>query len=94
MMYWWGNQMSAWGWVLMSVSSIVFWALVIAAVVALVRYTRTGAMGRRAEQAARPGPEQLLAERYARGEIDEMEYQRRLDTLKGAVTDRRSSGQP
>jgi putative membrane protein len=31
-----------------------------------------------------PTPEQLLAERFARGEIDEEEYWRRLDTLGGA----------
>ncbi|MFI9201609.1 SHOCT domain-containing protein [Streptomyces sp. NPDC053048] len=29
-------------------------------------------------------PEQILAERYARGEIDEEEYQRRLATLRGS----------
>lgn len=32
----------------------------------------------------RPGPEQILAERYARGEIDEEEYERRLATLRGS----------
>jgi putative membrane protein len=85
MMYWWGNQMTVWGWVLMSVSSIAIWALVIAAIVALVRYTRTGGTDRRPEQSARPSPQQLLAERYARGEIDETEYLRRLDTLEGAA---------
>ncbi|MFI0716705.1 SHOCT domain-containing protein [Streptomyces inhibens] len=31
-----------------------------------------------------PTPEQILAERYARGEIDEEEYQRRLATLRGS----------
>ena len=29
----------------------------------------------------RPTPEELLAERFARGEIDEQEYRTRLDTL-------------
>ena len=32
----------------------------------------------------RPSPERLLAERFARGEIDEDEYRRRLATLTGA----------
>jgi putative membrane protein len=32
---------------------------------------------------ARPAPEQLLAERFARGEIDEEEYRRRLARLTG-----------
>jgi len=33
---------------------------------------------------AEPGssPERLLAERYARGEIDDDEFRRRLDTLR------------
>ncbi|MFJ9695945.1 SHOCT domain-containing protein [Kitasatospora sp. NPDC101183] len=31
-----------------------------------------------------PTPEQLLAERFARGEIDEEEYRRRLATLRSA----------
>lgn len=33
-----------------------------------------------------PTPEQLLAERFARGEVDEQEYHRRLDTLRTAQT--------
>jgi putative membrane protein len=90
MMYWWGDQMSGWGWAMMSLSSIAFWALVIAAIVALVRYTRTAGADRRPEQPARSRPEQLLAERYARGEIDEAEYERRLDTLDAGASDRSS----
>lgn len=31
-----------------------------------------------------PGPEQLLAERFARGEIDAEEYRHRLETLRSA----------
>jgi putative membrane protein len=31
------------------------------------------------------GPEQLLAERFARGEIDESEYRARLDVLAGTA---------
>ncbi|WP_369221211.1 SHOCT domain-containing protein [Streptomyces sp. R39] len=30
------------------------------------------------------GRRRILAERYARGEIDEEEYRRRLDTLRGS----------
>jgi len=88
MMYWWGDHMNGWGWALMSPSSVAFWALVITAIVALVRYTRTADADRRREQSARPAPEQLLAERYTRGEIDEAEYRRRLDILDAGVSDR------
>ena len=51
-------------------------ALVITAVVLVVRHYRSG------PQAAR-GAESLLAERFARGEIDEAEFQRRRDALRG-----------
>jgi putative membrane protein len=87
MMYWWGDQMNGWGWALMSISTVVFWALMIVGIVALIRYARSPGPDRRSQ--TRPAPEQVLAERYARGEIDESEYRRRLDTLGSAgVTDR------
>jgi len=83
MMYW-GNGMSGWGMTLMTVSSLLFWGLVIAAVVAVVRY-----LGRDAHSGPPathgPTPQQLLAERFARGEIDEDEYTRRTQVLAGAA---------
>ncbi|QHA09054.1 hypothetical protein GQF42_42775 [Streptomyces broussonetiae] len=73
----------------MTLIMILFWALLIVGGVALVHYL-TGA-----RRGHRPGPpsqeesgwsnrraEDLLAERYARGEIDEDEYRRRLATLR------------
>jgi putative membrane protein len=88
MMYWWGDQMTGWGWALMTISSIAFWALLIAGVVALVRYSRVVGTDRR-ETGARPAPEQVLAERYARGEIDDTEYRHRLDILDNRGATRR-----
>jgi putative membrane protein len=80
MMYWDGD-MQWWGYLLMSVSMIVFWGVVIGGIIALVRY-----LGRPAEQPqshpVQPAPEQILAERFARGELDEEEYRRRLDALR------------
>jgi len=76
-----------WGsWVLMSLVMVVFWALLITAVVLAVRYLAGGG-----SQQNRPstGPtpaggraEDVLAERYARGEIDDDEYRRRLTLLR------------
>jgi len=74
-MMWGWNGWSWWGWVLMSLSMVGFWGLVIWGIVALFR--RSGD-GRR----ERPDPEQILAERFAAGEIDEEEYHRRLQTLR------------
>jgi putative membrane protein len=82
MMYY-GDHMSGWGWFAMSVSMALFWAVVITAIVLLVRYiNHTGPAGQ--SPSART-PEQLLAERFARGEIDETEYHDRLATLGGQV---------
>jgi len=79
MMYY-GDHMSAWGWFAMSLGTVLFWALVITAIVLLVRYLRTGP-----SSDAPRAPEQVLAERFARGEIDETEYRDRLAALRGTV---------
>lgn len=77
-MFWYGGGMSGWGYALMTISMVLFWALVIFGVVALVRFLT------RADQptTTRSTPEQLLADRFARGEIDEQEYHQRLDVLR------------
>ena len=87
MMFWWGEGMSWWGYVLMSVSMVLFWGVVILGIVALVRY-----LGHSAQTAGGTGrpdrsAEQVLAERFARGEIDEPEYQSR----RAALRDRQQS---
>ncbi|MEU1925095.1 SHOCT domain-containing protein [Streptomyces albogriseolus] len=82
MMFWYDHDVSGWGWFAMSASMILFWALIITAAVLLFR-----ALGRPHEHthsAAGPSPEQLLAERFARGEINEEEYQRRLAALRSS----------
>jgi len=82
MMGWYGSGMGGWGFVLMSVSTVLFWGLVVFGIVALIRYTGRGAQ---AGTAVRPpsAPNQVLAERFARGEIDEDEYRQRLRVLGG-----------
>lgn len=86
MMWWYGNGWGWGGWFLMAVMMVVFWGLLITGVVALVRYAGGP---RRADQPGGAGTppepgraEDVLAERYARGEIDEDEYRRRLATLR------------
>ena len=90
MMYW-GNGMGGWGMALMTVSTLLFWGLIIAGVVALVRYTSLGAWhsGPAGEQST---PQRVLAERFARGEIDEEEYTRRLQVLGSPVKASRVGG--
>ncbi|MBQ0983192.1 SHOCT domain-containing protein [Streptomyces sp. F63] len=82
MMFWYDHDVGGWGWFAMSVGMILFWGLIITGAVMLFR-----SLGNRSEQPQRPVPpsaEQVLAERFARGEIDDEEYRRRLDTLHSA----------
>lgn len=79
MMYW-GHGMSGWGYLGMALSTVAFWGVLITGMVFLVRYLRGD------HQTSRPpangDPQQVLAERFARGEIDEEEYHNRLATLR------------
>ncbi len=83
-MYWYGSGMSGWGYALMTVSMVLFWGAVIFGIVALVRYFGRDGQPGTAAPSQPPSPEHLLAERFARGEIDEEEYQRRLAALQAA----------
>jgi putative membrane protein len=91
MMYWWGQQMHGWGWVLMSLGSLLLLALVIAGVVAVVRLTDARAADRPPTPPAWT-PRSLLADRYARGEIDEAEYRHRVDVLNETAGNGPTSG--
>lgn len=84
MMYW--GDISGWGYLLMAVSMVVFWGLVIGAIVLTVR-----AVGRTATPTPPAGqdPQQILAERFACGEIDGTEYRTRLAALRGGLTTNR-----
>jgi putative membrane protein len=75
MMYY-GDHMTGWGWFAMSVGTVSFWGLLITAFVVLARHLSTSGQAPR----VRP-PEELLAERFARGEIDETGYRERLGAL-------------
>lgn len=81
MMNWYGNSMSGWGYALMAVGTVLFWGLLVLGVVALIRY-----LGRRDRPTdTRPAAEHVLAERFARGDIDESEYRQRLDVLRSGA---------
>jgi putative membrane protein len=63
---------------LMSVTTLLFWALLITGVDVLVRYLNKGT-----PTGDRGSVERILAERYARGDIDDEEYCQRLRVLHG-----------
>ena len=78
MMGWYHGGLGWGGWLLMAASMIAFWGLVTFAVVAVFRSTRreTDASGNVRR------PQEILDERFARGEIEEPEYQARARMLR------------
>jgi putative membrane protein len=71
------------GWLVMVLVMIVFWSLLIAGLVALVRFLLSSSPA--TDFTALPeaaNAEDVLAERYARGEIDDGEYHRRLALIR------------
>lgn len=70
-----GDHMSGWTWLGMSLSGLLVTGLLVLGGLLLVRAAR------RDDRSVPSTPEQVLADRYARGEIDEEEYRRRLATL-------------
>ncbi|MCW1958333.1 MAG: SHOCT domain-containing protein [Mycobacterium sp.] len=83
-MVWSDHNMSGWGYAGMTVGMVLFWILVVVGIIALTR-TGSGAARRGTGTpvvSAGPSPEQILAARFARGEIDDAEYHQRLDMLR------------
>jgi putative membrane protein len=82
MMGYWNNGMGWWGWLGISVFMVIFWGLVIWGIVALVRTTN----GRERQEASSgqssTTTESILAERFAKGEIDEREYVGKQEILR------------
>jgi putative membrane protein len=77
-MMWWHGDWNGWAWLAMFTSMALFWGLVVYGVITLARSTRGTGSGVEAGS----DPEGILRERFARGEIDEQEYQLRLDVLR------------
>lgn len=81
-MMWWNN--AGWGsgqWLAMSLMMLLFWGAAISLLVWLLRRGRstlsTGEHGRTSDHA-----NELLAERFARGEIDEAQFERGRTLLR------------
>jgi putative membrane protein len=58
----------------MSINMVLFWGLVILGIFVAVRHLAV---------ARRPSADEVLAQRFARGEIDEPEYRSRKAALRG-----------
>lgn len=78
-MMWWYDG-GWWAWAAMWLGMVLFWGLVLWVVVALLRGSESARGG--TVRAAGPDPESILAARFARGEIDTDEYERRRAILR------------
>ncbi len=73
------------GWLLMSLTMLAFLALVAWGVFLVWRSTaHPHSAGAEQQSTVRQSPEEILAERLARGEIDADEYRARLDALRSS----------
>lgn len=80
-MMWWHDDGNGWTWLAMSLSMLVFWGLMIWGVITVARSVNQS--GRSGSDDNRPqSPEEILRERFAKGEIDEIEYEHRLEVLR------------
>jgi putative membrane protein len=82
MMLWYGHDVSGWGYAGMAVGMVVFWGLVAAGIVVLVQFASRDRMTREVPPSEHSAAQQVLAMRFARGEIDEKEYRDKLATLR------------
>ena len=76
----WDGSWGVGGWLVMSLMMLVFWGVPIALVAWLIRSSLHPRQA--AGTTSRSSAEQVLAERYARGEIDEEEFTRRSEVLR------------
>jgi putative membrane protein len=74
-----GGGWSLWG-VVPTIATVVIWALVITAIVLVARYLISLWSASRTTRSTQA--EDLIAQRYARGEIDDDEYRRRTTLLR------------
>jgi putative membrane protein len=83
MMGYYGGDMGWGGWLAMSLSFVVFWGLLITLVVWVVRSLRadTWRDNHGLPPAAGSRADEVLAERFARGEIDAEEFTQRRELL-------------
>lgn len=77
----WGGHGWGMGWLMTAIVLTLFFAVVITGIVVAMRYLKPGGTdgGRTAATSA---AEDVLAQRFARGEIDETEFRSRITALK------------
>ena len=77
---WVDHDIGAMGWWLFAVCMFIFWVAAAVTVLFVARWP---------ERSRRRNAEDILTERYARGEIDHDEFERRRDLIRSPRADRR-----
>ena len=77
-MMWDWHGWGSWSWVFMTLWMVAFWGAVLWVILAVLRNSRD----------SRADATRLLAGRFARGDVDAAEYERRLDVLRRDARDR------
>ena len=72
---------TGWWWLIGMVVMVLFWGTVLWGVFSLVRYLGGG--GKTGAPSGRRDAEEILRQRYARGEINREEFRERRDELRG-----------
>lgn len=78
-MYWTDGSWGWGGWIVMVLSMAVFWGLLVWVAVAFARAASGGDGSPRSDATT---AQDLLASRFARGEIDEEEYRSRSEAIR------------
>lgn len=77
----WGYDGFGFGGGMMGIGMLLFWGVIIAGIVLLVRAVVRSPGGAKEREKSAPD---ILRERYARGEIDKAEFEQKRDDLKGS----------
>lgn len=80
MMYGWDQSWGIGGWIAMGLMMLLFWGGLITVVILLLRGSHSG--GRGLSGPPHDDSERILNERFARGEIDEIEFKARRAALR------------
>jgi putative membrane protein len=80
-MHWHDAGAWGWGWLLSLVFMLIVFGGLVAVIVAALRRPSGAEPGRAEPPSA--GAERILAERFARGELDEEEFEHRRRVLRG-----------
>jgi putative membrane protein len=84
----WNDSWGPWGWIVMAALMVVFWGGLIWVAVTLIRRTTNASRPPAIDgplsppPAPRPSPQDVLADRLARGEIDPDDYHARIEALE------------